>query len=399
MKELQAIIEAVEQIEQCDQTAALATVVKVSGSTYRQPGARMLITSDGQTVGSISGGCLESDVAQKAQRVIATEETIVVQYDTTDETDIVFGVGLGCRGVVHVLIEYIKPLSANSHMAFLAECLHGRQIGAIATVFSIAGQVTTQIGDRLMLQQDGQVTNNIQDPELAVGILEDAGEVLQESRSAVKAYQLANGSAEVLIEAIQPPVPLVVFGAGHDAMPLVRIAKELGWHVTVVDSRPAYATLDRFPVADAVILCRPEALAERVPLSDRTVATVMTHNYLYDLKLLEILLPLPLRYIGMLGPKSRTERLLQALQNEGAINTDQYLSRLYGPVGIDIGADTPEAIALAILAEIQAVLANRSGGFLRDRKGPIHEQKGLEQKAKWLQPLNSKRAICQLSVL
>lgn len=394
MKELQAIIEAVEQIEQCDQTAALATVVKVSGSTYRQPGARMLITSDGQTVGSISGGCLESDVAQKAQRVIATEETIVVQYDTTDETDIVFGVGLGCRGVVHVLIEYIKPLSANSHMAFLAECLHGRQIGAIATVFSIAGQVTTQIGDRLMLQQDGQVTNNIQDPELAVGILEDAGEVLQESRSAVKAYQLANGSAEVLIEAIQPPVPLVVFGAGHDAMPLVRIAKELGWHVTVVDSRPAYATLDRFPVADAVILCRPEALADRVPLSDRTVATVMTHNYLYDLKLLEILLPLPLRYIGMLGPKSRTERLLQALQNEGAINTDQYLSRLYGPVGIDIGADTPEAIALAILAEIQAVLANRSGGFLRDRKGPIHEQK-----AKWLQPLNSKRAICQLSVL
>lgn len=393
MKELQAIIAAFEQVEQHGQAAALATIVKVSGSTYRRPGACMLITSGGQTVGSISGGCLEGDVALKAQRVIASGETIVVQYDTTEETDVVFGVGLGCRGVVHVLIECIRPLSANSHMAFLAECLRRRQTGVSATVFCVTGQVMTQIGDRLLLQQDSQVINHIQDAELAAGVLEDAWKVRQDSRSVVKAYQLANGRAEVLIAAIQPPVPLVVFGAGHDAIPLVRMAKELGWYVTVVDSRPAYATPDRFPVADAVILCRSEALADRVSLSDRTVAVVMTHNYLQDLKFLELLLLSPSRYIGVLGPKRRTERLLQELP-QGTIMTNQQLSRLYGPVGIDIGADTPEAIALAILAEIQAVLANRSGGFLRDRKGPIHKYEAILP-----QPPQTKRATCQPLVL
>jgi xanthine/CO dehydrogenase XdhC/CoxF family maturation factor len=223
-----------------------------------------------------------------------------------------------------------------------------------------------------MLHPDNTVTSEIGDSKLALAITEDAFAVLRNGRSNVKIYRLSAGSAEVLIEVIQPPTPLVIFGAGHDAVPVARLAKELGWHVSVVDSRPAYATPERFPLADVVILTRLEATLERVSIDSRTVAVVMTHNYLHDRKLLQTLLPSPLRYLGLLGPKSRAERLLQELRQEGFVPTNEQLCRLYSPVGIDIGADTPEEIALAIVAEIQAVIANRSGGLLRDRKGSIH---------------------------
>lgn len=382
MKELQDVVEAFEKVEQFGQIAALATIVKVGGSTYRRPGARMLMSQDGQLMGSISGGCLESDVFEHAQGVMTSGEPIIVKYDTMSDEDIVWGLGLGCNGMVQVLIERLTPESKLSPIAFIAQCIHRQQPGVLVTVFCIEGQVRAKVGDCVMLYEDGTLTSSIQDAELAADVVKDAWEVLRDSRSTVKVYQFSHGSAEVLIEAIQPPVPLVIFGAGHDSMPLVRIAKELGWHVTVVDSRPAYATPDRFPLADAVVVGRPEALREKVCLSDRAVAVVMTHNYLHDLKLLETLLPLPLRYIGILGPKSRTERLLQELQQKGIVLTDEQLSRLYGPVGLDIGSDTPEEIALAILAEVQGVLANRSGGFLRNRQGPIHRDCVSKSKVK-----------------
>jgi xanthine/CO dehydrogenase XdhC/CoxF family maturation factor len=190
----------------------------------------------------------------------------------------------------------------------------------------------------------------------------------------MKLYQLPKGEVEVLIEAIQPPVPLAIFGAGHDAMPLVHFAKELGWHVTVVDSRQSYATTDRFPLADAVVFSRTESIHSHITVDHHTVAVVMTHNYLQDRELLKTLLQSPLRYLGILGPKSRTERLLQELREQGVAPTEKHLLRLYSPVGIDIGADTPEEIALSIVAEIQAVLANRAGGLLRNRQGPIHNR-------------------------
>lgn len=246
-------------------------------------------------------------------------------------------------------------------------------MGVLATVVRVEG-VEEKVGARLMLQQHGNVISHIENSTLAAIILDDAHAALHMRRSTLKLYQLSTGDVEVFIEAIQPPVPLVIFGAGHDAMPVARFAKELGWHVTVVDSRPAYATPDRFPMVDAVIISHPESITESVTLDNRTVAVVMTHNYLHDRELLKTLLPSQLRYLGILGPKSRTERLLQELRSLGIIPTHEHLRRLYGPVGLDIGADTPEAIALSIIAEIQAVIANRSGGLLRDRQGPIHKR-------------------------
>src|SRR5262249_33440797 len=156
------------------------------------------------------------------------------------------------------------------------------------------------------------------------------------------------------LEVLQPPVPLVVFGGGHDAVPLVQFASELGWHVTVVDGRPAAASRTRFPRANEVLLCRPEQAPDQIPLTSETVAVVMTHNYRRDLELLEVLLPSQVRYVGLLGPKKRSERLLHELDVTGIDVTAAQRRRLHAPIGLDIGAETSEEIALAIVAEIRA---------------------------------------------
>jgi len=416
MKELEDIVAAFEKVKTGGKTAAIATLVKASGSTYRRPGARMLMTSEGQMVGSLSGGCLEGDVFEQAQAVMTSGKPIVVQYDTMSDEDIIWGLGLGCNGIVQILIERLEeesPLTQIlhhppslpyqggnksqklaspepkevlrgvnndsgarfelNHLAFLTDCLRLRHIGILATVFHVEGQVKAQVGTRLMVDPDGSVKSDIEDADLVAQIHDDTQQVLNDSRSKVKAYPLPTGKAEVFIEVIQPPVPLMIFGAGHDAVPLVRLAQELGWYVTVVDSRQADGTRSRFSSADEVVLSRPEGIGEQVQLDNRTVAVVMTHNYLHDLELLKILLPSPVRYLGILGPKSRTEKLLQDLQEQGITPTENQLQRFYSPVGLNIGADTPEEIALSIVAEIQAVLTNHSGGSLRNKLGPIHD--------------------------
>ncbi|HEY9632944.1 MAG TPA: XdhC/CoxI family protein [Coleofasciculaceae cyanobacterium] len=374
MKELQDIVAAFEKVETGGKTVAIATLVKASGSTYRRPGARMLMTSDGQMVGSLSGGCLEGDVFEQAQEVMTSGKPIVVQYDTMSDEDIIWGLGLGCNGIVQILIERLEEKNPLNHLAFLTECLHLRHVGVLATVFHIEGQVKAQVGSRLMLHPDGTVKNDIEEADLLAQIRDDVWKALDDNRSTVKVYPLPTGKAEVFIEVIQPSVPLMIFGAGHDAMPLVRLAQELGWYVTVVDSRQADATRERFQSANEVILSRPEGIGDSVELDNRTMAVVMTHNYLHDLELLKTLLPSAVRYLGILGPKSRTDKLLQDLQEQGITPTEKQLQRLYSPVGLDIGADTPEEIALSIVAEIQTVLANHSGGSLRNKLGPIHDR-------------------------
>lgn len=178
--------------------------------------------------------------------------------------------------------------------------------------------------------------------------------------------------ADVFLELVQPPPPLVIFGAGHDAVPMVYHAKGLGWHVTIVDTRAARPRPERFPDADAVIACPPEEVAATLALSERTAAVVMTHNYADDRRVLQALLDSPVGYIGQLGPRARTERLLAEISDDGFPLSPTHLARLHGPVGLDIGADNPEEIALAILAEIQSARAGRPGSPLRERQAPLH---------------------------
>ena len=373
MNEIKLLLEACATLKNDPGRVALATIVKVQGSAYRGPGARLLIASDGRTVGSISAGCLEVDLCERARKVTASGAPTVVTYDTTALGDNVWGLGLGCGGTIEVLIEpFIPDAAATPLLAFLGERLARRDAGVVVTVFRGSGG-TTAIGSRLALTASGPGFCDIVDPRLAEALLGEARAALHEGRSRVKECTAGEATAEALIEVVWPPLPLVIFGAGDDAVPLARLANQVGWHVTVVDSRPGLVTAERFPWADAVVVSRPGAPAPGVSLDDRTVVVVMTHNFSHDRELVEMLLPSPIRYLGVLGARSRTMAMLQALTEKGLAVRDQNLARLYSPVGLDLGAETPEEIALAILAEIKAVSKGRAAGFLRDRKGPIHD--------------------------
>ena len=372
MKEFIAILAELEKSNRQGKTSVLTTVIAAQGSTYRRAGARMLLTSDGCSVGTISGGCLEADVALRSQKVMATGQPTVVTYDTTSDEDIVWGLGLGCNGLVRVLIEPITPKQTD-YVEFLSRCYGDHKLGVVATLVSVTALVQEKVGTRLMLQQNGSFISHFS-PSVAASVVEDARAALQSKTSTLKSYQLPIGEVEVFIEVIQPPLSLLIFGAGYDALPVARFAKELGWNVTVVDTRQSTATQNRFTDADAIVLSRPENITDHISVGDRTVAVVMTHNYLHDLELLKILLPSQVCYLGILGPKSRTERLLAELRQIGTQPTKEQIHRLYAPIGLDIGADTPEEIALSIIAGILAVITGRLGNQLRERKGSIHEQ-------------------------
>ncbi|MBW4562757.1 MAG: XdhC family protein [Mojavia pulchra JT2-VF2] len=374
MNELNAILKAFKECQHNAEPAFLATIVNVKGSTYRRPGARMLMTQAGHMLGMISGGCLENDVFEHTRCSMLDGQPIVVTYDTTADEDIVWGFGLGCNGVVQVLIERLDTNDPLNPLAVINQCFCNQQPGIIATVFAVEGIANVKVGERLLLNTDSNVTSNIAEPALTAALIKDAQVALQNQRLSVNKYQLLSGSVDVLIELIQPPIQLIIFGAGHDAVPVAQFAKNLGWHVTIVDCRASEATKERFAMADEVILSRRDILHKQISVDERTIAVVMTHNYLDDLEILKILLPSPARYLGFLGPKHRTEKLLQDLRAEEINYTSEQLQRLHGPIGIDIGADTPEAIALSIIAEIQAVLTNRCAGFLKDRTDPIHHR-------------------------
>ena len=202
----------------------------------------------------------------------------------------------------------------------------------------------------------------------------DARASLADGRAVTRVYEAGARRTEIFFDVISPPRSLVIFGAEHDALPVMRLAQMLGWNVTIVDTRARSATRERFCAADAVIPCRAEDVASYITFTRDTAAVVMTHNYLDDVELLRALLPSPASYIGLLGPKQRTEKLLKDVGAEDFGHAGSHLARLHSPIGIDIGAETPEEIALAVVAEIKAVWAGRRAGFLRDRAAPIHDE-------------------------
>jgi len=370
MKELEDIVKAFDVAQQQGKQTALATVVQVEGSSYRRAGARMLVTEDGELTGAISGGCLEGDALRKARLAMAEQQPMLVTYDTTDDDDAKLGVGLGCNGIIHILIEPIFTDRANHPVNLFKKFLSKRQNAVVITLFSLANRKATQPGTCLFLVGE-ELINNCTTEAIKDQLLNDAKSVLQEGRSATKIYQ-ADLELTGFVELLKPAVSLLVFGAGNDAIPLVQMAAVLGWHTTVIDGRTNYAVTTRFPLAKKVLLAKPDEVLAQVNIDSRTVAVLMTHNYNYDLAMLRQLLPLQLPYIGSLGPKKKLNRMLDELLDAGVdINSDQ-LQRVYGPTGLDIGAETSEEIALSILSEIQAVLQQREGKALRDRSTVIH---------------------------
>lgn len=374
MKELKAILTAFAENKHNAEPQFIATVVNVQGSTYRQPGARMLMTASGKMVGTISAGCLENDVFEHTRVSMPNGKPIVVTYDTNADEDIVWGFGLGCNGVVEVLIERLHQDNPLNPLAFIHQCFCNQQPGIIATVFAVEGTVNVKVGARLIYNSDSIVNTDISESILNQVLIKDAQSALKNQHSSHNKYQFLSGKVSVFIEFIQPPPHLIIFGAGRDAVPVAQFAKALGWLVTIVDFRAIKATKERFFMADEIILTRREIFSQQICVDQASIAVVMTHNYLDDLEILKALIPSPAIYLGCLGSKQRTERLLSDLGKEGIEYTPNQLQKLYAPVGLDIGADTPEAIALSIIAEIQALLKNRNGGFLKDRNEPIHQR-------------------------
>ena len=372
MKEISDIIAAFERAGQAGRRAALATVVHVNGSSYRRPGARMLITDDGELTGAISGGCLEGDALQKAMFALHRHTSMLVTYDTTDEDDAKLGAQLGCNGVIRVLFEPIDPVDPGNPIELLKKIAAVRQNAVLITLFSLMDKRGPQLGTCVLLRGEELISGGKEDSELRAVLRQDALRAMSEKMSAFRNYVSSVHDLTAFIEFVSPPVSMIVIGAGNDVIPLVKMADVLGWKTTVVDGRPNLARPERFTPSCQVLLSKPERVLEQITLDEETVVLLMTHNYNYDLAMLRALIPRKVAYIGSLGPRAKLDRMLEEIRDEGITVPPGQLGHLYGPSGLEIGAETPEEIALSILAEIKAVLSKKSGGSLRENEDVIH---------------------------
>jgi xanthine dehydrogenase accessory factor len=314
--------------------AALATVIRIEGSSYRRPGAKLLIEDDGRTLGGVSGGCLEADVRDIALHVIKTATPQLLHYDTGADDNTVWGLGLGCNGSVDIFVQPATEPDALKVLSDVRARLDGASAFGITTIVDGPGDV-------------GQTS------------VVDAGD--RDERSRVESA----GGRTVFTEILTPPPALIVCGAGDDARPLVAYASEAGFAVTVVDHRQAFLTAERFPSAKRLLRIRPDAAAATLAIDARTLAVVKTHSFSTDRDWVSLFLRTSASYIGLLGPRVRADQILREI---GAARDD----RLFAPVGLSLGADGPEQIAISVVGELLAVLARQQPGHLRERGQTIH---------------------------
>jgi xanthine dehydrogenase accessory factor len=352
MRELRDIAARIAFLRQGAAPFALATVVRVEGSAYRREGARMLVEADGRVTGAISGGCLEGEVIEQARDVLREGRPRLVSFRLGADDpyiDAALGFGTGCDGVVHLLIEPSQSDCLNP-LSFVAD-LESRRSITLATVF--ASDNSALVGCRAMTGSN--TTCDASDFLLSETLLG-----LGAGTHEVKGPW---GRVEVLVERLQPPVHLIVCGDGPDAEPVVHFARQLGWQTTLVGTRPSYELEARFATADRrLTLPHGDDVLRRIAVDKRTAAVVLTHNYLRDRALLRHLLSSPAFYVGALGSPGRAARLRENLLELGL--SPETIASLHTPVGLDVGAETPEEIALSIVAQVLAVLRGSEGGAM-----------------------------------
>lgn len=377
MHEIVAIIKAYKQASVAGKKTALATVVHVEGSSYRRPGARMLITEDAELTGSISGGCLEGDAFRKALHVILSGKPMLVTYDTADDDDAKFGMGLGCQGVIQVLIEPLQGERGASIIDLLEKATVSRQKSILLTLFSIQDKRMTQYGSCFLVTEQGEQFGEI--PVLGITRLQhELKQVMAQQKSSFSKYVDGVDELVVFAEFIQPPVSLVIIGAGNDVIPLVKMAEIIGWQSTVIDGRPMYASKERFPMPSCMVVhAKADHILEHVMIDNRTVFVLMSHNYNYDMAILKALLNRDVRYIGVLGPHKKMRMMMEELAEQGIRLSKEQQDAIHGPVGLNIGAETAEEIAISVIAEIQAKLTSSNAMSLRERTDAIHHRADL----------------------
>jgi xanthine dehydrogenase accessory factor len=365
MKEIRAIVDAYDH-KHPDTRAALATVVHVEGSSYRRTGARMLIQDNGTWVGGISGGCLEGDALKRARLVMAQGKPTIVTYDTTDDDGYQIGVGLGCNGIISVLLSPIDPAAAPTSPTAIDQlrtCAYGpRQTNVLLSVLA-SSVANVPIGIVLRYEGVGSLAAHGFD-----AFSTEIQSFIEKGKSTIATLDIPEGRIEVFVEVMRPVPHVVLMGQQYDVYPMVRLVNELGWQATVV-ANPQKVSRAMFSSANALLA---PADFDQIQIDDQTAFVLMAHDYNTDAANLPRALATGAPYVGVLGPRIRTEKMVAELAAAGT--PIQENDQLHAPIGLDIGAVSPEEIALSVMAEIRAALSGREGSFLRLRQSPIHER-------------------------
>jgi len=356
-RETDRLLAAIRQAREVGEPAAVATVVRINGSAYRREGTRLFVRRNGTYECALSGGCLEPTVAEAAARVIDSGEPVIVSYDLADES--VWGLGIGCSGAVDIRIERIDDDAImNEWLAILERS----EAAVLVTPLSGAS-------GRMIVRGTGEVVGGLTDPVVEQAAVARAGARLGSPYPASGPDRI--GGAELFYEITMPPPELVIFGAGYDAAPVAQLAWMLGFTVTVVDVRAAFLTPARFTGA-RLVCAHFSQFPERVKLRAGSFALIMNHHVERDRESLRFSLESDANYIGVLGPRARYEKLLAALADQGYVPGPRKTARVRSPVGLSVGAETPQEVATSILGELLAIRRGFDGGFLSGSVGSLH---------------------------
>lgn len=358
MNELATILERRRSSRTATDEAVLATVVHVRGSAYRRPGARMLLLPDGERIGTISGGCLETDVARKAWWW--TDEGVAVRVFDSSTEDAARDFGLGCNGVITVMLERVGTTDAGRVLDFLAGTQARREAAVVATVVRACDEGPWRVGDHFLHDAVGEPRDG------ADFFATELSDAVQDTLASRKSRLVHLAEADVFVEWVGPRQRVFLFGSGHDVRPMSAMCAMMGWSVTVADVHAAQLQPERFPDAEGFFAIPLSGDISGLGIGRDDAVVVMSHNYPQDARLMPQLLAAAPRYLGMLGPRSRAEKMFDEIG--AALAGDN----LYAPVGLDLGGDHPEGIALSVVSEIHAVLHGHVGGHLKLRRGAIH---------------------------
>lgn len=366
------VLESVKDLLDTGREGVLATITSVEGSAYRRPGAKMVIPVDGDGVGSITAGCLEDEVLALAESVLADGTPRVETFDLMNDDD-VWGLGVGCNGIIDILLE---PISAEYRTVL--DAYEANDSVGVATVLSSDSEATEQW---TRVYCPAGEPPSVSRGTIAEGTLDAVADACEQARrqdvSTTLEIEGDSGTVEVFVEGISPPPTLLLFGTGHDIDPLVELGKQNGFRVTVVGYRGAAFSEDRFERADTVISTSPRDIERDVPIPEEAYAVVATHNFIDDRMTIDELVTTQVEYVGLMGPRERFEEMLDAFEDKGRTLSQTELQKVYTPVGLNLGGGSPQQIATSIISEVLAVSNDREPVHLTEREGPIHDRISL----------------------